>query len=409
MSGSGRPRVLFLSYHLPMGDEPGAFRPWTEARLLKKAGFDVTVITSGVQYMTGKDIRKSKGWCVEEACEGIRILRAWAPAGYRRSISRRIFNYLSYALLSAFASILKAGRAERIFVGTDPIFIMPVAYVVSLIKRAPLVLDERDLFPETAVALGVIKEGFVSGLLFRMQQFLRRRAVGILAATPGIRGRLISYGCPQSKVHLLYNADAFLDEDFSQEGFLRELKDELKKDFLVGYSGGLGRANDVGTVLRAALHLKRLDALAFIVIGEGEMRKTYEDFCRQKGISNVYFMGALPRRTTRKLMKQMDVCVQPLHKHAHFAHTLTSKTFDYHGLGRPMVFAGSGDTARLLEASGGGLSVAAQDDAGLARAIRKLYGDTALRQKMGESARLWFERNIDAEASCAILRRAMGF
>jgi hypothetical protein len=52
-----KPHVLFLTFHLPLGHEPGAFRPGMEARLLAQAGFRVTVITSGVHYMTGEDIR----------------------------------------------------------------------------------------------------------------------------------------------------------------------------------------------------------------------------------------------------------------------------------------------------------------------------------------------------------------
>ena len=75
--------VLFLTYHLPLSNEPGAFRPWMEARLLKRAGFSVTVITSGVHYMTGEDTRPSKKWCSEEWRDGIRILKTWAPSDHR--------------------------------------------------------------------------------------------------------------------------------------------------------------------------------------------------------------------------------------------------------------------------------------------------------------------------------------
>ena len=158
--------VLFLTYHLPLSNEPGAFRPWMEARLLKRVGFDVTVITSGVHYMTGKDTRPSKKWCSEEWRDGVRILRTWAPRGHRHKAWKRIMNYLSYTLLSGLAGLIFVRKVNRILAGTDPLIMMPVVFTLSLMKRAPLVLDERDLFPETAIALGVMREGLLSTLLF---------------------------------------------------------------------------------------------------------------------------------------------------------------------------------------------------------------------------------------------------
>ncbi len=78
------PHILYLTYHLPMEEEPGAFRPWVEARLLRESGFRVTVITSTVQYMTGKVIGSGTGWCREEMRDDIRILRVWAIMDHRR-------------------------------------------------------------------------------------------------------------------------------------------------------------------------------------------------------------------------------------------------------------------------------------------------------------------------------------
>ena len=184
--------------------------------------------------------------------------------------------------------------------------------IVCWLKRAKMVLDERDLFPETAVALGVIREGVLSRMFFRLQQGLRRRACSVIAATPGIRKRLIGYGFPEEKVRLLYNADAFLHEDESQHAGGDSLRDETGKTFLVGYTGGLGKANDIPTLLRAAQRLQDVEALAIVIIGSGERRREYEEHCKQQGLGNVFFRDAVPRRQARQLIGQMDVCVQPL-------------------------------------------------------------------------------------------------
>ena len=119
----GSPRILYITYHLPTDDEPGAFRPWVEARLLRESGYEVTVITSAVHYMTGKFIGSGSGWCREEMREGIRILRVWTIPDHRGSIVRRILNYSIFAVLAALAALLKVRkRLNCLFTATDPLF-----------------------------------------------------------------------------------------------------------------------------------------------------------------------------------------------------------------------------------------------------------------------------------------------
>ena len=407
VGSENKKHVLFLSYHLPLPDEPGAFRPWMEARLMSRAGYAVTVITSGVQYMTGKDIRPYKRWCTEEIHEGIRILRTWAPSDHRRSLLRRTLNYTSYTITAGLASLIKVSRVERVFAGTDPVFIMPVVYLVSLIKRAGLVLDERDLFPETAVALGVLRQGVLSSLIFKMQQFFRKRAIAIIAATPGIRRRLIEYGHPPSKIHLLYNADVFLTNGSTNKEDPHSLKRQTGKNFLVGYAGGLGRANDISVLLRAAGRLRDIKELGIVIIGSGERRVEYGQFCESHGLDNVFLLDAVSRDKVRSLIRQFDIGVQPLPDNKHFSNTLTSKTFDYHGTRIPTVFCGQGDTAALLSESQGGIAVEPENDSKLAEAVRILYKDDDQRRQMAESARNWYENNISIEAGAAMVQRSL--
>ncbi len=403
-----RPKhVLFLTYHLPLENEPGAFRPWMEVRLLKSSGYDVTVVTSGVQYMTGEDIRPYKAWCTEEIIEGIRILRTWAPKYHRRSLFRRISNYFSYAILGGLAAILKVPKVDRIFAGTDPIFIMPIVYLISLIKHAPMVLDERDLYPETAIALGVMKPGIFANFFFKLQQFFRKQAIAILAATPGIKRRLIDYGISPQKIFLLYNADVFLNNSLPSWERSLSLRKLMNREILVGYVGGLGKANDVLTLLKAAMRLKNFKQIGFIIVGSGEKREEYINFCKENNLDNVLFLSAVSRKEARNLIRQLDICIQPLPNNEHFFSTLTSKTFDYLALGKPMIFCGSGDTAELLQKSGGGVVVPPEDDKALAETIRMLAENDNLREKMGKSARQWYKKNINFETTFNIMKKVI--
>ena len=407
MNNEKRKHILFLSYHLPLDDEPGAFRPWMEAKLMYKAGFSVTVVTSGVQYMTGEDIRPYRSWCTEEEHAGIKILRTWAPKNHRRSLLRRMLNYISYTVLAGIASLLKVHKVGRVFAGSDPVFMMPMVYLISIIKGAALIIDERDLFPETAIALGVIKEGLIARSIFDIQQFFRRHSCSILAATPGIRKKLITYGHSEQKVYLLYNADSFLDDDLKNIRTEKPLYNLIGKNFLVGYARGLGKANDIPVLLRAAQRLKDIEEIGIVVLGNGERLKEYKEYCRDKNIANVHFFDAVPRNEARRLMQQFDICIQPLPNDAHFISTLTSKIFDYHGLGRATVFCGFGDAEDLLLKSKGGVVVPPENDKQLAEVLIDLYGDIERRENLGRNARAWYEKNISVGVSAEIMRKVI--
>jgi colanic acid biosynthesis glycosyl transferase WcaI len=399
--------ILYFTYHLPRGKEPGAFRPWMEARLFKLAGYEVTVITSGVHYMTGKDTRKERGWCTEELDAGIRILKTWAPTGVKRSNLGRILHYLSYTCLGGIAGLLKVGKVDRVFAATDPILTMPMVYLVSRLKRVKLVLDERDLFPESAVALGMISEGWFSRLWFGMQQFFRRKSAHLLTATPGIRETLLSYGHSEEKVELLYNADVFWDDRDCGAVRADSLRQKTGKGFLIGYAGGLGKSNDIMTLLRAADNLRQVDSLGFVIIGDGENLGRYKEYCRQHDLQNVCFMGAVSRQQAHGWLRQMDVGVHLYPDKEIFHVALASKVFDYLELGVPVVFCGRGDTVKLLAESGGGLAVPPEDDKALVRAIRKLSENGALTGAMRRSGRRWFEQNINRGGACTIIKKTM--
>lgn len=408
-------RILFLSFHLPLPEEPGAFRPWMEARLMRDLDCQVTIITSTIQYMTGDDLRgEHRGWCYEEQRDGIRILRVWGLRQYRTSLRRRVFHYLIYAVLTGLAGILRAGRADCIFVGTDPILVTPIARILTKLKNARLVLDERDLYPETALALGVLKPGLATTMISAWQKSMRRKAQRILAATPGIRERLLDLGLPSEQVRVLYNADAYLANCTamnSEKVESRKLLDGYAPDgavFIVVYAGGMGRANDVETLLDAAQILRDEHDIGFVLAGDGERRHDYQQRIRTAAL-NIAMTGPLPRDQARQLIRGADACAcahlyikQPL-----FAGALASKTLDYLALGKPIVFCGEGDTVGVIRESQSGICCPQGDAQGMADAFRWLRDHPEERLRMGKAAQKWFTDNVGMRVASAAMAWAL--
>ena len=406
-------RVLFLTVHCPQPNEPGAVRPWLEACQLSDLNCGVTVITSAIQYMTGADLRRGqRGWCCEEWCDGIRFLRVYGLRSYRQSVWRRTLQYGLFAMLGFCAALIHARpRPDVILVGTDPITISPVSWFLSILFRARLVLDERDLYPETAIALGVLKPGWISHGLSSFQQWLRRRAAFILCATPGIRNYLIQQGVPDRKLGLLYNADPELlhtDEMPSLETLQSRLRERAPpgSQFWVIYAGGMGRAGDLDTLLEAARILGPDTGIGFILVGDGERASDYRSRATS-GRLPISFTGPLPRREARQLIRGAHVGVLLFPGASLFQVALPSKIFDYLGLGCPVVFLGSGDTAEVLRESGAGIQIPSGDAPELARALQDLSRDPGKCRTMGASGRDWFARHATGPKARAVLMHAV--
>ncbi len=359
--------------------------------------------------MTGWDTRQRKRLLSVEEIDGFRVIKTFAVSGFRRSLGRRLLNYLCFAVL-ALGGGLREGAFDAVLMATDPIFVGPAGFLLARYRSAALILDERDLYPESAVALGYLSSPWLIRVLQRGQNCLRARADLILAATPGIKRLLTEVRIPDAKVVVFPNVRGFsadlVDDDARVP--LIQSPELWQGRFVALYVGKLGQANDVATILRAARRLQgKFREIWFAVIGEGERRAECERCITEWKLTNVMLLGALPWETTRCYLRAAAVGVQSFVREPFWHCALSTKIFDYMQAGKPVVFAGGGDTADLIRVSGGGIVVNAEDDAGLAQAIVQLYLDPLSAAAMGERGRKYVLSEFSKERMLATMRQAL--
>lgn len=387
-------RVLFLTYHLIKPSEAGAGRPWGEFVAFRKAGHEVTVVTAATNYMTGhSELRFPQLWKTTLEGPG-KVIRVYAVARHRDSVVRRVLNYLSYASLS-FLAALCVKKPDIVFSCTDPYPIMPVGLLVARLRRAKLILDERDLYPETAVAVGFLAPQRLYRLLLGIAVFCRHHADHIVAATPGIANVLTRHGIPTGKITVVPNA--FAHEQCGVDTPSRHTESERK--FRVVYAGGLGFANDIDTIVRTAEVLNGIETdYEFLIIGAGEKLRTNAGKFR-----TITFVGPKSRAETWQLICSADLCLHAIVAGEFWACVLSSKLFDYLRAGKPVVYAGHGDAAGLLTDSGAGIVVPAGRPEEIARAIVSLRDSPERRLQMGLSGRDYVNTHFSFEQLCQLL------
>ncbi len=403
-------QILFLTFHLPLPEEPGTSRPWQEAVFLSKLGHSVTVITAGTSYMVGKKLSsRSHSFWEEAEIKGIRIIRTYSLPQYRKSMKRRMLQYIIYALLSFWIGLCKVKRPKVVLMATDPIFIEPVGYLLGILRRAKLVLEIRDLYPDTAIALGFIKSKVLINLLYRWQRFFYTKAKGIMVATPGIKRMLIDKKINKNKIVLI--PSVFSIAEWTAGNYVEpQEKFALPMKFKILYIGKFGQANEFMTIIHAAEIVQNIKKdIGFIFIGDGEKKNDCISYCKEKGIKNCVFLPPRPRKYMPFFMKNVDVCIQAFKKLDFWRCALSTKIFDYLIFAKPIIYAGIGDAAELIKEAKAGIVVAPEEPRLLVDAIIKLYEDPGLKKDMSQQGRDYIKKNYSKEQLLVGFERVLSY
>ena len=163
-------RVLFLSHYFPPEGNAPASRTFENCRRWVRQGHEVTVVTGAPNHPNGivYDGYENR-WRRRERIEGIEVIRVKTYVAANKGTVLRIFNYLSYMLNASLAS-LEVG-APDVIIATSPQFFCGWAGVIaSMLRRKPFILEIRDLWPETIVAIGAMKQGRLVAILERLEK-----------------------------------------------------------------------------------------------------------------------------------------------------------------------------------------------------------------------------------------------
>lgn len=400
--------VLLIHLAFSSLNEPGGTRHYELARHFVSKGHNFTAVASNLTYKTGKRIIRRRGLFSEQNLEGVRILRAYTYPSLHRSYMWRVVSFLSFMVTSVLVA-LSTESIDLVMGTSPPIFQAISAWFVAKFRRRPFLLEIRDLWPEFAIDIGVLKNPMLIILSQWVERFLYTRATHLLVNSPAYLDYLMTKGVPMAKISLIPNgvdSDMF-DPDAKGERIRQELK--LDKKFVATYTGAMGLANDIQTILKAANRLHDQANIHFLLVGDGKERGNLELLTLQLKLSNVTFTGARPKSEIPEILATSDVCIATLKDIPMFRLTYPNKVFDYMAAARPTILAIDGVIRKVVEAARGGVYIPPGDDEALANAISNLYLNQSLRKDMGLAARsyvcLHFNRHHQAEVFIKLLQR----
>jgi glycosyltransferase involved in cell wall biosynthesis len=392
---SRRVRVVLLTQYFP--PEVGA--PQTRiaalARGLAKRGVEVVVHTCPPHYPDGEIKAPYRNRLLgRERVDGVRVVRSAVYAAPNRGFARRLGGHLSFAS-SALATLPASGPADVVVVETPPLFLAGAAIAYAKAKRARLVLNVADLWPDSAIELGALNSPAAIKAARVVERAAYRSAAAIACPTEGIFETLESRPESQGKTALMRPA---VDLDRFKVSMNRPSEERPADAPLhVLYAGTVGMAHGLGTLLDAAeLLAARPDApvVEVTIAGDGADGPALRERLARGGLKGVRMLGAVPAEQIPELYAEADVAVVMLRDVPLFHGALPTKMLEAMAAGRPVVLAARGEAARVLDGAGAGVVVDPEDPAALADAFAALASDPQRRIELGAAGRTAVEKEF---------------
>ena len=404
-------RILFLSQYFPPEVGAPQNRISDLALRLSASGHEVTILTAFPNYPAGRVAAAYRGKLQMTECwQGLKVVRTWIYATPWKRFIPRLWNYFSFVFSSMIFGTRRAGPQDAVIVESPPLFLGLSGVLISRVKRARLVFNVSDLWPESAVALGVIRNQVLIRFARKVEDFIYRRSDMISGQTRGIVSN-IEARFPDKPVHLLTNGvalEAFSPgEDRARAKCNLGLEFTLKDKFVVGYAGLHGLAQGLEVVLEAARMLADRGGIAFVFIGDGPEKPRLKAIAARQNLQNVFFCDSQPKAKIPVILSSFNLALIPLKRLSLFKGALPSKMFEAMAAALPMLVMVDGEARALVETAQAGLYVEPENPRALAEAIARLADDPTRCRQLGDNGRRFAIQYFDRAAIARSFEQAL--
>jgi glycosyltransferase involved in cell wall biosynthesis len=362
-----------------------------------KQGHEVTVVTG---IYAKSDLRSSR-LVDDQVHEGIRVKVLNISIDNRQSFLRRIGSFISYATLSSWYAL--SLPADVVVASSGPITVGIPGLVAKLIKRKPLVFEVRDLWPDGAIELGVLRNPFLKFLSQWFELRCYRNADAIVALSPGMQNAIQKKSGHPMVESVTNSANIGL--------FATPQQFPVNSPVAAGsyalYSGNIGEVNQVMTLVDCAEELSRhgRSDLNILLIGDGQLRNEVEREKSRRNITNLYLLPLMPKSDLVAYVQHALTALVSLKGSPVLDTSSPNKLFESLAAGVPVIQTTQGWMKEMVECEGVGLSVPAGDASAMAKAIVYLDAHPAERITMRDRASSLASTQFDKDKLAAKMLR----
>ena len=384
--------LIHTQYYPPEIGAPQA-RLSELAQGLSSRGYEVSILTAFPNYPTGRIYPEFTGALVKkEVRSGITVYRSWIYPSISLKIVPRIFSYFSFVISSFIYGIFIPGKFDYVLTESPPLFLGITGFLLSKIKKAKWIFNISDLWPESALHLGVIRPGFFYTIALRLEKYIYKKAFVVTGQSKTIIADINNRYPQVQTYHLSNGVDNRLFNPYLKSEELRR-KLAHQEEIIFFYGGLHGLAQGLDQILYAAK--SACENCRFVFLGDGPEKKNLVKLAQELGLENIIFLEPIPKEQMPGYLASVDVCIVPLKMALPGA--VPSKIYEAMAAEKPVLLVAEGEAAQIIQDANAGVVIDPGDIIGLANAIILLSEDPTLRKKLGRNGRKAVEGKFDRE------------
>lgn len=391
-------KILFLSHYFPPEVNAPASRTYEHCRIWAKEN-EVTVVTNFPNHPDGKIFPGYKNKLIQkEKVDGINVVRLWTFITPNAGFLLRIINFLVYMLLSISYIALSRKRYDVVISTTPQFFCGLAGKYAAKIKNIPFILELRDLWPESIIAVGALKNKSIIKFLERVELQLYKSADKIISVTKSFKENLVDRKIDPNKIEIIYNGVTPGRFQITEEISDTNISSFMREGFVVGYIGTLGMAHSIKTLVKAAEELKDTE-VKFAVVGSGAERENLIQEIETKKLENIRIFPLQPKNQIAAIINQLSLFCVHLKKDPLFETVIPSKIFEGMYMKKPILMGVDGEARKIIEDADCGIFFEPENSKELVEVVNRYKNDPELMIRHGENGYSEVMNNFNREIS----------
>jgi len=389
-------KIVILTQYFPPETGAPQNRLSALAKYLNDHNFDISVLTAMPSYPKSEIFEKYKNRLFySEFIDGVKVYRCWIFVRKSSNFFYRLSNYFSF-VLSSFLIGLKVikGGTDLIICESPPLFLGITGLLLKKIKKTKLLFNVSDLWPKTAVELGIIQNNVIIKLSTILERYIYNHSDKISGQTMGIVNDISKR--VNKKVYWFKNGYDFnLNFKYKNDEW-RQDNGYNENQTLIIYAGIIGHAQGLDTCLEAAKILREDQKIQFLIFGSGPEKKALMDFKNINNLNNVNFFGHISKDELMSILPIIDIGLVPLKNLSIFKGAIPSKIFDILSHKKPLLLGVKGEAKQIfIKNANAGLYYEPEDEKDLAEKIIKLHKNNDLAFKQGNNGYNFIKREFN--------------
>ena len=371
---------------------------------LAARGHELHVVTS-LPWYRNHAIEQGWGgrlWRTEKTEWGSIIRVHPFPGKSKSNLLRRALGFIAFSYAVGIRSVHADGlpfKVDGVLAMSPPLTLGLTGWCTKIIRRAPLVFNIQDVFPDAAIQTGAISNKKIIAAAKWLERVSYRRSDAVVLLSQDLRTN-IANKIDAKHHHRLHVIPNFVDTvAITPQDRMTNYRSELGigEQLVVMYAGNVGFSQSLNLVVEAAA---KFPEVAFVVNGDGAARKKLQEDCAE--LANVYFGDYQPIERLSEVLATGDIHLVPL-RTGLAAVSVPSKSYSILAAGRPMLAAIDLNTEipNMLQQSGAGIAVEPDNAPAFIEALGRLVNNRDQLSEMGANGRKWVETHASPASVAA--------